>query len=563
MAAFFDDPPVLHHDDAVSRTHSRQPVSDEDAGGALQDQIERLLDLPFGEGINAGGGLIQNEDGRLLHQHAHQRHQLPLTHRKPRPAFAHLRIQPLRQRFQPFTPANAPRQVQYLRVPRVSPRVADVLRHRAREQERHLRHHSQPPAVILQVKTADIATIDQDAPLLKLVEARDELGHRALARAGVPHHCQVLAGADLQAEVAQHLFSLLVMERDVVEHNPAGERWHGFGGGLHHRGGRVNQREHAFRSRKPILDRGPEGGQVHDGEKEAVEAEDEQVPGAYRHHPFNHAVPARQHHHRGSDHRQRVKRGEDHRERQSTFHVHLVRGLVGIAELLVDAAFLPEILGYRDAADGLFDGGVHVGHGAHALTGDTASDGAVRQPQHKHDGHQREHVQRQPPLNGQQHNGQDERFDEHAGHIRDQRHQFAKIARIRGDARNDLARRELVVKGKVVPYRGGVSICGELGHHLGDGCGSEAPQPPVEKPDGQPDEQHRPCHQQRAGERRDAHQQVHAAAHDDRQQRARARHQQREDRDQHQPAPLRFEIAHNAPRQVAILIGAVVLFRVE
>jgi len=114
-----------------------------------------------------------------------------------------------------------------------------------------------------------------------------------------------------------------------------------------------------------------------------------------------------------------------------------------------------------------------------------------------------------------------------------------------------------------VPYRGGVGICGELGHHLGDGCGSKAPQPPVEKPDGQPDEQHRPCHQQRAGERRDAHQQVHTAAHDDRQQRARARHQQREDRDQHQPAPLRFEIAHNAPRQVAILIGAVVLFRVE
>jgi len=33
-------------------------VGDEDAGGLLQDEIERLLDLPLGKWINAGSGFI-------------------------------------------------------------------------------------------------------------------------------------------------------------------------------------------------------------------------------------------------------------------------------------------------------------------------------------------------------------------------------------------------------------------------------------------------------------------------------------------------------------------------
>ena len=38
--------------------------------------------------------------------------------------------------------------------------------------------------------------------------------------------------------------------------------------------------------------------------------------------------------------------------------------------------------------------------------------------------------------------------------------------------------------------------------------------------------------------------------------------EQREHGDQHQALPLRLEIAHNAPRQVAVFVGPVVFFRV-
>ena len=43
------------------------------------------------------------------------------------------------------------------------------------------------PAVLGQVEAADVAPVDQELAALELVEARDQPGDAALARAGVPH----------------------------------------------------------------------------------------------------------------------------------------------------------------------------------------------------------------------------------------------------------------------------------------------------------------------------------------------------------------------------------------
>ena len=46
MVAFLDNLALAQHNDAVGSFHRRQTVSDQDAGALLQDQVERLLDLP-------------------------------------------------------------------------------------------------------------------------------------------------------------------------------------------------------------------------------------------------------------------------------------------------------------------------------------------------------------------------------------------------------------------------------------------------------------------------------------------------------------------------------------
>jgi len=50
---FLDDRPPFHHDDPVRGFHRRETMRDQDARRMFQDQVERLLDLPLGEGVDA------------------------------------------------------------------------------------------------------------------------------------------------------------------------------------------------------------------------------------------------------------------------------------------------------------------------------------------------------------------------------------------------------------------------------------------------------------------------------------------------------------------------------
>ena len=55
------------------------------AGALLQHHVQPFLDLRLGQRVDAGGRLVQDEDGRVLQQHARQRDQLPLAHREAAP----------------------------------------------------------------------------------------------------------------------------------------------------------------------------------------------------------------------------------------------------------------------------------------------------------------------------------------------------------------------------------------------------------------------------------------------------------------------------------------------
>ena len=49
-------------------TNRAEPVRDDDAGALDEQSLEGLLDLAFGLGIDAGGGLVEDEDGRVFQQ---------------------------------------------------------------------------------------------------------------------------------------------------------------------------------------------------------------------------------------------------------------------------------------------------------------------------------------------------------------------------------------------------------------------------------------------------------------------------------------------------------------
>ena len=239
-----------------------------------------MLDLPLSERVNAGGGFVQDEDGRFLHQDAQQCHQLTLPHRKHRPAFPDDRVQTVRQGLQPFAIPNLARHRQDICFGHFRRGITDILGHRPGEQERHLRNNTQLPPVLLQVKGADIRSVDQYPPGLKLVEAGDQLRQRGFPRAGMADDGQVLAGPDGQAEVGQHRLVISISKRNVLEADFTFQLRHVPFIGLNHVRFGVHQGKDTLGSAQPGLDVGPESRKVHDRVEETPQAHDEQIPRA-------------------------------------------------------------------------------------------------------------------------------------------------------------------------------------------------------------------------------------------------------------------------------------------
>ena len=92
MAAGFGDRAVLDDKDAVGIDDGVQPVRDHDRRAALAETLDGALHLPLGFGIERGGGLVEQDDRRVLEQRARDRDALALAagqlqRRARRPAY--------------------------------------------------------------------------------------------------------------------------------------------------------------------------------------------------------------------------------------------------------------------------------------------------------------------------------------------------------------------------------------------------------------------------------------------------------------------------------------------
>ena len=99
--------------------------------------------------------------------------------------------------------------------------VGDVLRDRAVEQERLLQHHADLLAQGLQSTAPARRAVDQDLPLVRVVEAAEQVDQRGLAGAAGADQADHLARLDDEADVVQHRLARLVAEGDVLELDPA------------------------------------------------------------------------------------------------------------------------------------------------------------------------------------------------------------------------------------------------------------------------------------------------------------------------------------------------------
>src|SRR6266849_3580393 len=95
--------------------------------------------------------------------------------------------------------------------------IGDVVANGPQEQYRVLRNQPNLPAQRAKRKRAHIFPVDLDDPGGGIIEARDQVDQRRLARAARAYDGDVLARADGQNDVVQDGSRSIVAERDIAK----------------------------------------------------------------------------------------------------------------------------------------------------------------------------------------------------------------------------------------------------------------------------------------------------------------------------------------------------------
>src|SRR5215204_7038083 len=140
VGAVLRDAAVLDHEDPIYVAHQPELVGYDEGGAAPGQDAPIVLHGARRLGVEAGLGLVQDQDGALPEHRPRDGDALALPPREALPALREQRVVGLRQL--PDKPVRPGKIRRALDLPPLRPRlpVADVLRHRRPEEHRLLRH---------------------------------------------------------------------------------------------------------------------------------------------------------------------------------------------------------------------------------------------------------------------------------------------------------------------------------------------------------------------------------------------------------------------------------------
>ena len=176
VGALLGDAAFAEDDDEVGVVDGAEAVGDEDAGAGLlaEDAVDVDHEVALGVGVEGAGGLVEEEQGRVLEQQPRDRQPLLLAPADHHPALPHLGLVPRRPVRDDVVDARPPRRRLDRPVRRRHVPVPDVMPHRVVEQRCVLRHHADGPPQRLQRHLPHVLVVDQDPPALHVVVAEEQ-----------------------------------------------------------------------------------------------------------------------------------------------------------------------------------------------------------------------------------------------------------------------------------------------------------------------------------------------------------------------------------------------------
>ena len=155
-------------------------------------------DALFGVGVDAGQGVVEDQDGRAAHQGARDGRALFLSAGQRYAAFARPWFEALRKFLELLPDVGGFRGFEQFFGAGVGRAEGEVLADCLAEEEGLLRHHADVAAQRGQRIVADGPAVDQQRAFGGLVEAGDQIDQGGLAAAGGPDDGEARAGGNVQ-----------------------------------------------------------------------------------------------------------------------------------------------------------------------------------------------------------------------------------------------------------------------------------------------------------------------------------------------------------------------------
>ena len=181
----------------------------------MHEVVEGFLHQVLTLGVERRGGLVEDEDGRVLEDGSGNAYALPLAAREFAATVANVGVKSLLGCHDEVVGIGNARCLLHLLARGVLHSKGDVVVERVVEENRLLVHVAHEGTKLCHAVVAQIHTVDGDAALVHVVESRQQVGNSCLSRATLPHECHRLATGDVDAHAVDYP-SVLVAEAHVT-----------------------------------------------------------------------------------------------------------------------------------------------------------------------------------------------------------------------------------------------------------------------------------------------------------------------------------------------------------
>ncbi len=214
------DAPGVQDHEPVGVPEGGEAVRYREGGPPLHQPADGLLDLFLGLHVHGGGGLVQDQDLRVVEDGAGQGDALALPAGEPGAPLAHLGVVAVGLGHDEGVGVGRLRGLHDLLEAGAGPAVADVLGDGPAEQERLLEHDADLPAQVLEADLPEVHAVDLDDAVVHVVESGDQVHGGGLAHAGLAHQADHLPRRHVEVDLLEHGLALVVAEGDLPEGHP-------------------------------------------------------------------------------------------------------------------------------------------------------------------------------------------------------------------------------------------------------------------------------------------------------------------------------------------------------